>query len=666
MSFDKKLKKAVNEIEIPEELLPCNIEAMLRARAAANAPAAEEIPAAKAAPVIVPVKKSNRTVIMRTIAAAAACVALAGGFMAFNEERKRPSPIESEIDYEAVKVQTYDELYNIYTEIYLKNSGEQQAQGAENGDGVEIITDETAITEVTTSVPPISTQPPVTQAAPAVNKDTEQQENIEAVRSDFSDADIVKSDDSSIYYICGGTLYAVDKNDMSVIAEIESAHVPFEMYVKSGSLVLISEENTSDSSTDGSERNVIAEIYDISSGKPVLRDTYKQNGSYTSARLDDNGVLCIVTGYSDYRTDPLDENPEPESYVPAYYIGGEKKFVAPENVYIPQGANNTDYTVVSSVNCADPASASVKAVLGSSSNAYSSESSLYVAGTGVKDGKAYTAVTAFTANAGNLEWRASTVLDGELISRYSMAEDNGYFRIACRGTDENGMTVTNIYTLDSSLNIYSMKGSLLPGKIIGTVKLDGGYASLIEKGSTEPTLVISLDKENVPAAETSAADENTVSSNILAAYVAPFGENNMIGIGSVKNDADKNSQLVLEMYGSQTGEKTGEIVFADIADVTSPALTDKKALLADFDNNIIGVPVSGRTEFGTVNRYYVFSYTQESGFTEKGVIEYTDVAESYQFERAVINDGKLVIIGSGRIVTVSLADMTVIDKFDLK
>ena len=463
MSFEKDLRKAVESIDIPEELLPVNIEAMLRnADRSAQKNTSADIDRSEK----ITAKKTNRTIIMRTIAAAAACIALAGGFAAVRQQTAKPVDIESEINYEAVQVQSYDELYSIYTGIYLNSEANSETAAAENGDGVEIITDDTAITDVPAAT---ETNPAITEA-PA--EDTPRK-NIDAVCSDFSDADIVKSDDSSIYYICGGTLYVVSKDNMAVKQEITTENPPFEMYVRGNSLVLVSEEKASgDKSEDGRDHtNVVIDIYTISSDSLTHIKTYKQNGEYNSARIDDNGVLYLVTGYSNYRGAPLDENADLDNYVPGYYIDGEKHYVAAEDITVPQGANNTDYTIISSVKCSEPVNISVKAVLGSNANAFCSDDTLYVAFSGTKDGKSYTAVTSFAISESGLSYKASGTVEGELISRYSMAESEGGFRIACRSFDENGMAVTDIYTLDSSLAVISKAEGLLPGVIIGSVKL---------------------------------------------------------------------------------------------------------------------------------------------------------------------------------------------------
>ena len=646
MSFEKDLRKAVESIDIPEELLPVNIEAMLRnADRSAQKNTSADIDRSEK----ITAKKTNRTIIMRTIAAAAACIALAGGFAAVRQQTAKPVDIESEINYEAVQVQSYDELYSIYTGIYLNSEANSETAAAENGDGVEIITDDTAITDVPAAT---ETTPAITEA-PA--EDTSRK-NIDAVGSDFSDADIVKSDDSSIYYICGGTLYVVSKDNMAVKQEITTENPPFEMYVRGNSLVLVSEEKASgDKSEDGRDHtNVVIDIYTISSDSLTHIKTYKQNGEYNSARIDDNGVLYLVTGYSNYRGAPLDENADLDNYVPGYYIDGEKHYVAAEDITVPQGANNTDYTIISSVKCSEPVNISVKAVLGSNANAFCSDDTLYVAFSGIKDGKSYTAVTSFAISESGLSYKASGTVEGELISRYSMAESEGGFRIACRSFDENGMAVTDIYTLDSSLAVISKAEGLLPGVIIGSVKFDGNYASLIENNRTDASLVVDLDQ--------SAPVENAETKCFIAPYVSKLSDGLMAGITACEDENGGYNGLRLELYSADSGEKISETVFARFPKVQSPALSDKKAMLIDTDSKIVGIPVSSVNEFGVKNQYFVFGY-DENGFTQKGVFEYNDIDDSYTFERAVVTDGVLYIIGSGRMVSVDLDDMTVADTF---
>ncbi|MGN1090045.1 MAG: beta-propeller domain-containing protein, partial [Huintestinicola sp.] len=381
----------------------------------------------------------------------------------------------------------------------------------------------------------------------------------------------------------------------------------------------------------------------------------KQNGSYISARVDESGILYLVTDYSDYRKDPLNETAELENYVPGYFINGSKNYVAPEDISVPKYADNTDYTVVSSVNCTDPENASVKAVLGSGRNVYCTDKILYIIGGGMTEGKDYTAVTSFDITDNGLSFIASTVLNGEFIGKGCIAQTGEMFRIACRSYDENGMVVTDIYTLDRALQTVFSVNSLLPGVIVGKIIYNDNYASIMERGSDEPVQVVDLSR--------SAPVQGNESADFFAAYVNNY-LGSMVGISASKDDAGNILSLRLEMYSSDNGARLSEVSFGDIPNVTSPALADKKAMLVDEAAKVIGIPVTGKNEFGVINRYYVFTADENGNLTEKGYIEYSDITDSFKFERAVINDGVLIIIGNGRIVTVDLDSMTVIETVD--
>ena len=119
---------------------------------------------------------------------------------------------------------------------------------------------------------------------------------------------------------------------------------------------------------------------------------------------------------------------------------------------------------------------------------------------------------------------------------------------------------------------------------------------------------------------------------------------------------------IVEILKDNMGKR--EVVFADdTQDAKSKALTDRRALLVDYDKGIIAVPVYSHNEFGTKNQYYVYSYDDSVGFTVKGIIEYNDIDDSNLFERAVIQDDIFYAVAKGRIVTAQLTDLKVIDSY---
>ncbi|MCD7730405.1 MAG: beta-propeller domain-containing protein [Oscillospiraceae bacterium] len=679
MTFEEKLNELISEVEVPDELSPENIALMLKAKNAQSKMEAEHRNI-KSAP---SVTAQRRTIILRTAAGAAACAVFAAGMIAFNKQDNDVGQIEDQIDYSAVSPENYDDLYNIYTGIYLDGDSSNEEQ-----------------TDTTNSETDDDLSPAIAQTEP------EPEETLSELSSyDFSgsadgrvsEADIVKSDGTNLYCISNGKLYIVSLETMEVVAEVENKlNPPVELFIAGDTLILVSTEteevqitDISDSAEDSdsspsdtsqtepdvpaeasdtysdsdsnritsnsvNRTNVVVDFYNISDKtNPILTTTYKQNGKYTSSKIVGD-TLYTVTGYSDYRTAPLDKESGLDSYVPAYSIGGNKQYVAAGDIIIPSNANSTDYTVVSAIDISTPyvTSATVKAVLGSSKNVYCSADTLYIVGVGKSDNDSdYSIITSFDLSAPDgISYKASGSVAGKVISPYSMNEYNGLFRIAAELNDEDGRSVS-AYVLDETLTVVNSAGKLLPGESVSAVRFEENYASFYTD-SSEPALVIDLSS-NPPVQTQSLAG--------TSAYLYSFSDDKLLGLG----ESDDGSALTLTMYNAENGLMLNTVTFADdLGDINSKALTDRRVLLIDSEKGIIGVPVYSHMEFGTQNRYYVFEYNDEAGFVAKGTIEYNDLDDSSIFERASIEDDMLYIVGKTRIVSVQLSDLKVVDVID--
>lgn len=677
MTFDEKLNELINEVEVPDELSPQNIALMLKAKNAQSKMEAEHRNI-KAAPSIA---AQRRIIITRTAAAAAACAVFATAVIAFGRNNDDVGQIEDQIDYNAVSPESYDDLYNIYTGIYLGGtSPEEEQTGTEARSAEE-------------ELPPISD----TEVMPRETlSELSAYDFSGAADSRVSEADIVKSDGTNLYCIAEGKLYIVSLETMEVVAEVENnLNPPVELYIEGDTLILVSKEdeeiqvidsseaaagtlspqsdssqtapdvpaeaagtysqadNSSDSGS-GAEKvnrtNVVVDFYDISDkANPVRTASYKQNGRYTSSKIV-GGVLYTVTGYSDYRTAPLDKEADLDSYVPAYFINGNKYYVAAEDITVPSNANSTDYTVVSAIDLGSELKAAVKAVLGSSRNVYCSADTLYIVGVGKsKEGSDYSIITSFDlSDESGISYKASGSIAGKVIGRYSMNEYNGLFRIASEIADESGMTSVSLYVLDETLTAVNSAGQLLSGEKVSAVRFEENYASLYTD-SSEPALVIDLSSDPPVQAQSLAG---------ASAYLYSYTEDKLLGLG-VKEDG---SALTLTMYSAENGLMYNTVSFAEGLDnVNSKALTDRRAILIDPEKGIVGVPVYSHTEFGTKNQYYVFEYNEESGFVSKGTIEYNDLDDENVFERASSEDGMLYISGGSRVVSVQLSDLKVVN-----
>lgn len=673
MTFEERLNELIDEVEVPDELSPENIALMLKAKTTQSKMETEHINI-KSVP---SVHAQRLRIIKMTAASVAACAVIGTGLIAYNSQNESDiGTIDETIEYNAISPNDYDDLYSIYTGIYFSADPEQEdkdnaPESDRNDENVPAISD-----------------------APTEPEDTLSELSAYdfqgAAKGLANDADIVKSDGTNLYCISDGKLYIVSLDTMEIVSVIENKlSPPVELYIDGDRLILVSKENeeiqivegssssseitTSDSvvpaagsdtlSADEknadpnrtesvSRANVAVDIYDLKDkSNPKLTTSYKQNGKYTSSKLVD-GVLYLVSDHSDYRTAPLSDGASLDSFVPAYSLNGNRQFVAPEDIMVPANANSTDYTVVSAIGCnSDTPEVTVKAVLGTSKNVYCSADTLYTVGVGKSSsGVDYSIITSFDLSKGTgITYKASSSVAGRVISKYSMNEYNGNFRIATETSDENGIS-TSVYVLDSELKVINSAGALLAGQTVSAVRFEDTFASLFTSNDT-PALVLDL------------ASDPPVQSQSLAntsAYLYGYSDTKLCGIDK---KADGNG-LTLTMYDADNGLMLNSIDFAeDIGEVNSKALTDRRAVL--IDSGMVGVPVYSYSEFGVNNLYYVFSYDDESGFTLKGKIEYVELDDSAVFERAAVNEDMLYIFSEKKVVSVRLGDFKVTGSADL-
>lgn len=673
MTFEERLNELIDEVEVPDELSPENIALMLKAKTTQSKMETEHINI-KSVP---SVHAQRLRIIKMTAASVAACAVIGTGLIAYNSHNEsKIGTIDETIEYNAISPNDYDDLYSIYTGIYFSADPEQEdkdnaPEADKNDENVPAISD-----------------------APTEPEDTLSELSAYdfqgAAKGLANDADIVKTDGTNLYCISDGKLYIVSLDTMEIVSVIENKlSPPVELYIDGDRLILVSKENeeiqivesssssseitTSDSvvpaagsdtlSTDEknadpnrtesvSRANVAVDIYDLKDkSNPKLTTSYKQNGKYTSSKLVD-GVLYLVSDHSDYRTAPLSDGASLDSFVPAYSLNGNRQFVAPEDIMVPANANSTDYTVVSAIGCnSDTPEVTVKAVLGTSRNVYCSADTLYTVGVGKSSsGVDYSIITSFDLSEGTgITYKASSSVAGRVISKYSMNEYNGNFRIATETSDENG-TSTSVYVLDSELKVINSAGALLAGQTVSAVRFEDTFASLFTNDDT-PALVLDL------------ASDPPVQSQSLAntsAYLYGYSDTKLCGIDK---KADGNG-LTLTMYDADNGLMLNSIDFAeDIGEVNSKALTDRRAVL--IDSGMVGVPVYSYSEFGVNNLYYVFSYDDEAGFTLKGKIEYVELDDSAVFERATVNEDMLYIFSEKKVVSVRLGDFKVTGSADL-
>ena len=140
----------------------------------------------------------------------------------------------------------------------------------------------------------------------------------------------------------------------------------------------------------------------------------------------------------------------------------------------------------------------------------------------------------------------------------------------------------------------------------------------------------------------------------VSSYLHFYGEDQLLGIGYEAN----------EETGEITGIKLSMFDISDPANVTEtsrcvidnitwcPAIEDYKAILVQPEKNLIG--------FYCDNRYLVFSYEEENGFTQELVYDFfsdnlTGQADYYNMRGLYIED-MLYLAGNTFVVTFDMDD----------
>lgn len=698
MKFEEKLNELISEAEVPDELSPQSIAKMLKAQNARSKMESEHR-TSKSGPNI---SVLRRNIIIRTAAAAAACAVFVFGMTAYTRNRIEQEKLDDQIKYQGVEppvsYDKYDDLYSIYTGIDLNGSN----SSADSDKPIE----ETTI--------PDNTEEPITYSRKAPDESFSELSSYDFTDKDkygenVSEADVIKTDGEYIYCLKGSTLTIISLDTMEIVSTVESSlDPPVEIYKDGDKVFLISSDteeiqiinsstasavaessaekpyntsnvpandvNHSNSASGNSDigtvpkdetspgesavsalktatrTNTLVDVYDVSdAANPTHTTSYKQNGSYIASWLVD-GTLYMVTDYNGYRIKPLDAQTDLDSFVPAYYINGEKFYLAANDIIVPSNAVSTDYTVAAAITSdGNGITANVKAVLGGGRNIYCSAGTLYTAASQKSESGDYSIISSFALTRDGISYTAGGMVDGRILDRKSMNEYDGKLRIAVKITDENGIPSTAIYVLDKTLTVENSAGQILHSESISEVKFERNYARLFRKNSETAAAVIDLSS-NPPTFAQTAIDS--------MAYLYKYSDDKLLGIST-----SAESGITLSMFGSESGLTMGSTTIAT-GETFSKALTDRRALLIDSEAGIIGVPVYSYNEFGTRNLYYVYSFDDTAGFIQKGVIEYTDIDDSMIFERGKIIGENLYVISSGRIISARLSDLKIIEAYE--
>lgn len=710
MNFDEKINELINETEIPDCLSPKNIAIMLNQKTADKN--------IKLSASVISMKSKKKAIRFRSSAAVAACVALALGVTAFVSDNGTALPIGYlESAGEVKEAENYSDVYKVIQDAFVKNGNIiENDPDSTNTQGSPTKTENTPTTEPTdTDI----------NAVVEYGITAEQVEGVaeaDILKTDGTNLYYVAN--NSLYVV------STNNGKMTLLSKIAVANnYPVEMYIDQNKLTVISNnvvetpyetkpsetttkaagteagtvttvvsatgssttaktsdtsaaasETTGSTSTKGTspsstettipstilQSNAVVEIYDITDKTaPKLMTTYKQSGNYISSRMIESS-LYLVTDYSKYQTKPLENKDDLDNYVPAYYINDVKAYIDAKDISIPTQVNSTGYAIVSGLNVQDENPlASIKAVLGDVKNIYCSASNLYLVGNlASMNEKDSSSITRFTINKGSVAYSANVSVEGKIVNQLSMDEYSSSFRIATTTTDaKTAKHYSNIFVLGTDLKPLGSITNLCADKTVKTVSFSKDTAYIVTNEDEDPVTITLADKANLKQV----TDKSTSS---YSSYLHKYSENRLIGLGNELDKKGNQIGLKLSMFDSSNASDIKEISSISLDGNISDAFLDeviyRKALLIDSTNNIIGIPTVGQGEYGYKNLYYVITYDETKGFVQKGFLEYNDVEQNFEFNRALFSGDVFYALSNGRIVSAQLSDLKVIEALLLK
>ncbi len=492
------------------------------------------------------------------------------------------------------------------------------------------------------------------------------------------EADIVKTDGSYIYILrsdCSVVILEADGADSHVVSTTQIGedtgtsceHYIQEMYLDGDILnVIVREYITSLQSEGDVYRNDTTEqttvyTYDIADrSSPELAGTLSQDGSYTDSRKVGSYLYLFTTYYPD-----VQDTYEDSVIVPR--VGGEP--AAASDFYLPEQLSGSSYLVISSADTSAPGQiCDSKILVSGASLFYVSTENIYVADTNYSS-DARTEITKFHFADGQITGTAAGTVRGYLNDSFSMNEYDGMLRVvttyygdATKPLRDSVSSLTGIdlsvsddweernalYILDGSLQQTGIISDLAKGETVRSARFLGDTGYFVTFRQTDPLFSVDLSDPENPQV----LGELKISG--FSSYLHFYGDGLLLGIGYEADESTGiTSGLKLSMFDLSDPSDVSEGSRYVIPGITwCPAIEDYKAILVEPGKNIIG--------FYCDNRYLLFSYDQEDGFTQELVYDfYTDQLTgqaSYNTMRGLFIGDTLYLAGETFLVTFDMED----------
>lgn len=337
---------------------------------------------------------------------------------------------------------------------------------------------------------------------------------------------------------------------------------------------------------------------------PEFEGRLIQDGYYnTSRKIGD--VVYLFTQY--HMTSDVVGYVEKEytSVIPK--VNGEK--VAAGEIYLPKSSGESGILVSSlDVNKPDKVLDS-KLVISGYAQTYISKDALYLYEEDY-DGAMITNIAKFALDEGRISGVAATAVRGYVRDTFAINASDGYLRVLT--TDYSTEDEVNaLYILDENMKLTGQLTGIAPGEEIYAARFMGNTGYFVTYRNTDPLFTVDLSDPAKPEI----IGELKVTG--FSEYLHFWDDTHLLGIGYESDEKTGNIENIkLSMFNIENpGEVTEEakLVLKDVD--YSEALYDYKSVIISKDKNLIGLVCEDYSSSRTTQTYQIYSY--ENGTFKK-------------------------------------------------
>lgn len=347
------------------------------------------------------------------------------------------------------------------------------------------------------------------------------------------------------------------------------------------------------------------QVYSIVDRKnPEFEGRLIQDGYYnTSRKIGD--VVYLFTQY--HMTSDVVGYVEKEytSVIPK--VNGEK--VAAGEIYLPESSGESGILVSSlDVNKPDKVLDS-KLVISGYAQTYISKDALYLYEEDY-DGAMITNIAKFALDEGRISGVAAAAVRGYVRDTFAINASDGYLRVLT--TDYSTEDEVNaLYILDENLKLTGQLTGIAPGEEIYAARFMGNTGYFVTYRNTDPLFTVDLSDPAKPEI----IGELKVTG--FSEYLHFWDDTHLLGIGYESDEKTGNIENIkLSMFNIENPGEVIEEAKLVLKDVDySEALYDYKSVIISKDKNLIGLVCEDYSSSRTKQTYQIYSY--ENGTFKK-------------------------------------------------